>query len=216
MATPSHYKSASRPSVWLHRPRHQLIDSGPSKPTACRPCMYSICSESHAGWHEVAVLGTLHRIEMCCCHAGISTCTGDAVVLPPQPGISRALQALGLQQALGAVRLLQLDASSAAVHADEVVDAGNVPALRGQEEGGAQAGTAWVPLQLLLGLPLAPQALCADVCRSGSGCEPAAQRCTGSPPAQGAELTALHAPTTSLMVHSVNLHQLVTGLHPLQ
>ena len=104
------------------------------------------------------------------CHAGISTCTGDAVVLPPQPGVNRALQALGLQQALGAVRLLQLDASSAAVHADEAVDAGNVPALRGQKEEGAQEGTAWVPLQLLLGLPLAPQALCADVCRSGSSC----------------------------------------------
>ena len=87
------------------------------------------------------------------------------MVLPPQPGVSRALQALGLQQALGAVRLLQLDASSAAMHADEVVDVGNVPALRGHEGEAAPEGTVWVPLQLLLGLPLAPQALCTDVCR---------------------------------------------------
>ena len=87
------------------------------------------------------------------------------------------------------MRLMQLDASSAAVHADEVVDVGNIPALRGQQEERAQEGTVWQPLQLLLGLPLAPQALCADVCRSGSGC---------------------------LMEHNVSLHQLVTGLHPLQ
>ena len=89
------------------------------------------------------------------------------------------------------MRLLQLDASSAAVHADEVVDVGNIPALRGQEAEGAPEGTAWVPLQLLLGLPLAPQALCADVCRWGAGCSASA-------------------------VHSVSLHQLVTGLQPLQ
>ena len=83
-----------------------------------------------------------------------------------------AMKKLGLQHALGSLRLVNLD-SSCATASNENVDVANIPTQaqqaneqRGvsQEQQSADQG-AWVPLQLQLGLPLVPAELCDLVCR---------------------------------------------------
>ena len=83
-----------------------------------------------------------------------------------------AMKRLGLQHALGSLRLVRFDSSSPAA-SNENIDVANMPtqALQADKQSGAnQEGQSddqcpWVPLHLQLGLPLAPAELCDLVCR---------------------------------------------------
>jgi hypothetical protein len=74
---------------------------------------------------------------------------GEAVAALP-PGLPAALEALGLRGAVGALRLLRADALPGA---------------------GPGAASRWVPLQLSLGLPLQPPALCRAACAAAAAAE---------------------------------------------
>lgn len=83
-----------------------------------------------------------------------------------------AMKKLGLQHALGSLRLVKFDSPSPAA-SDENVDVGNLPTQDQQadkqstasQEGQVDSQSPWVPLHLQLGLPLAPAELCDLVCR---------------------------------------------------
>lgn len=89
--------------------------------------------------------------------------------MEPPAHFDRAVRQLGLERALGSLRLLQ--AASPSALASENVNTANLPpqshAQAAQPESGAADKGGWVPLQLQLGLPLAPAELCDRVCRSG-------------------------------------------------
>ena len=84
-----------------------------------------------------------------------------------------AVKKLGLQHALGSLRLVQFDSSSAAA-SNENMDMANMPTQAQQADKQSTAasreqqsddGSPWVPLHLQLGLPLVPAELCDLVCR---------------------------------------------------
>ena len=92
--------------------------------------------------------------------------------------LDTAIQKLGLEHALGSLRLMRFT-EPAAAPTDENVDVANLPAGTGGDSSDRQEGAAvqpivqsdvdkggpWLPLQLQLGLPLAPAELCDLVCR---------------------------------------------------
>lgn len=75
-----------------------------------------------------------------------------------------AVKKLGLQHALGSLRLVNFD-SSCATASNENVDVANMPTQAHQADEQSADQGAWVPLQLQLGLPLVPAELCDLVCR---------------------------------------------------
>ena len=85
-----------------------------------------------------------------------------------------AVKKLGLQHALGSLRLVRFDSSSPAA-SNENIDVANMPTQAQQggkqstasQEGQSDGESPWVPLHLQLGLPLAPAELCDLVCRYG-------------------------------------------------
>ena len=82
---------------------------------------------------------------------------------------------MGLEHALGSLRLMRFT-EPATTPTDENVNVANLPAGTGADSSDRQEGAAaqqsdddkgspWLPLQLQLGLPLAPAELCDLVCR---------------------------------------------------
>lgn len=106
------------------------------------------------------------------CHAGIDTRTGSTVSVERPANFDAAMKKLGLQHALGSLRLVKFDLACATA-SNENIDVANMPRQAQQAEG--QRGvsqeeqsadeSAWVPLHLQLGLPLVPAELCDLVCR---------------------------------------------------
>ncbi|KAK9836344.1 hypothetical protein WJX81_007135 [Elliptochloris bilobata] len=80
--------------------------------------------------------------------------SGDVVKIAPPPVLSKALAELGLDRALGSLRLLQLDPPQ------EATAPGDTAAVLAR----AAAAPAWTPLQARLGMPLQPLGLCTAVC----------------------------------------------------
>ena len=84
-----------------------------------------------------------------------------------------AVKKLGVQHALGSLRLVRFDFSSPAAASNENIDVANMPTQDQQgdkqstasQEGQSDDESPWVPLHLQLGLPLAPAELCDLVCR---------------------------------------------------
>ncbi len=101
---------------------------------------------------------------------GIDTRTGSIVQVQRPANFDDAVNKLGLKHALGSLRVMQLTSPSV-VTSDENVDVSNLPTDT-QDSSSASGQDAqkddssdWVPLQLQLGLPLAPAELCDLVCR---------------------------------------------------
>lgn len=107
-----------------------------------------------------------------CCHVGIDTRTGSTVTVERPVYFDAAVKKLGLQHALGSLRLVRFDSSSPAA-SNENMDVVNMPApaqqadkqRTGSQEGQSDDESPWVPLHLQLGLPLTPAELCDLVCR---------------------------------------------------
>lgn len=93
-------------------------------------------------------------------------------MVEPPAYFDAAMKKLGLQHALGSLRLVRFDSSSP-VASNENVDVANLPIQdqqadkqsTGGQEGQLHGQSPWVPLHLQLGLPLAPAELCDLVCR---------------------------------------------------
>lgn len=110
--------------------------------------------------------------------AGIDTATGSKVEIQRPANLDAAIQGLGLEHALGSLRLMQFT-HPATAPTNENVNVANLPAGTAgdssdrQEEAAVTQGgqsndgnsSPWLPLQLQLGLPLAPAELCDLVCR---------------------------------------------------
>ena len=99
--------------------------------------------------------------------SGVDTKTGSVVPVKKPVHFDDAVHKLGLEHALGSLRLLKSPSSSS--HSSENVNTANLPtqhqtAQETTSQQGAEEGQ-WVPLQLQLGLPLAPAELCDLVCR---------------------------------------------------
>ncbi|KAL3158901.1 hypothetical protein ABBQ32_011616 [Trebouxia sp. C0010 RCD-2024] len=102
---------------------------------------------------------------------GIDTRTGSTVSVERPANFDAAMKKLGLQHALGSLRLVKFDLACATA-SNENIDVANMPRQAQQAEG--QRGvsqeeqsadeSAWVPLHLQLGLPLVPAELCDLVC----------------------------------------------------
>lgn len=112
---------------------------------------------------------------MCANYAGIDTATGSKVEIQKPANLDMAIQKLGLEHALGSLRLMQFTDPPAAP-SNENVDTANLPEAAAGDSSDRQGGAAvqesdgsggapWLPLQLQLGLPLAPAELCNLVCR---------------------------------------------------
>lgn len=113
------------------------------------------------------------------CHAGIDTSTGSIVSLERPANFDAAVKTLGLQHAVGSLRLVKFD-SSCATASNENIDVANMPTQAQQadmqrdvtQEEQSADQSAWVPLHLQLGLPLMPAELCDLVCRYVIDCFP--------------------------------------------
>ena len=85
-----------------------------------------------------------------------------------------AVKKLGLQHALGSLRLIKFDSPTSST-TNENIDVANIPSEAQQSDSAQQSNASpaeksdadgpWVPLHLQLGLPLAPAELCDLVCR---------------------------------------------------
>ena len=102
--------------------------------------------------------------------SGVDTRTGTTVSVQQPADFESAVTKLGLQYALGSLRLMRCP--SVGHISFENVNTANLPAQsQDAQEATVQQGLPggnkpeWVPLQLQLGLPLAPAELCDLVCR---------------------------------------------------
>lgn len=108
-------------------------------------------------------------------NAGIDTATGSKIEIQKPPNLDTAIQKLGLEHALGSLRLMRFTDPSG-TPTNENINVANLPAATPEESDAKQEmqqsgqsdesdGGPWLPLQLQLGLPLAPAELCNLVCR---------------------------------------------------
>lgn len=98
--------------------------------------------------------------------------TGSPVEVQRPANFNDAVKKLGLEHALGSLRLMRTTPFNSSVSNEntnanlptESQSIGRQEAVQGQDAQKIDS-SAWVPLQLQLGLPLAPAELCDLVCR---------------------------------------------------
>ena len=107
----------------------------------------------------------------CLCDVGIDAKTGSTVSVKRPANFDVAVKKLGLQHALGSLRLVKFDHPTQLV-SNENMDVSKMPSQAQQADSTSQSAAgkadedgAWLPLQLQLGLPLTPAELCDMVCR---------------------------------------------------